>query len=136
MIKIIKKTGKLDGYIKEGNKRVMAEKKYYGEFLNVGFLESNGCIDALLTEFNVFLKHDHPVKRYQIIDLKEWFNGSNGTLLDTLRAYAQANHLELSDLIGTSGELTVITEKDENDQEASVITEYIPEFDEEMVVCA
>ena len=136
MIKIIKKTKKLDGYIQEANKRVMPKEKYYGEFLNVGFLESNGCIDALLTEFNVFLKHDHRVRKYQIIDLREWFNGSNGTLLDALRAYAQANHLELSDMIGTSGNLKIITEKDENNHEVSVITSYIPELDEEMVVCA
>lgn len=136
VIKIIKMTDELNKLIQDSERIFLPKYQCYAELSNFGFLEVNGCVNAVLTDFNVFLEHDIQVQKIQIVPLKEWFQTGKLNLIDSLRFYARANQIELCEMIGTVGRITVETPKGANNRDVSVITSYKPEFDEELIICA
>ncbi|MBC3898524.1 hypothetical protein GH811_02690 [Acetobacterium malicum] len=136
MIKLIKMTRDLNEAVHKSEKSRIPDGQYYGEFSNIVFVEVDGCIYAALAEFRIFLKYDQPIVNYQMIPLEEWFQSEEINFLDGLRSFARANHIGLSEMVGTIGRITVKTKKETSNREISRVTDYIPEFDEAFVISA
>ena len=135
-MKLIKRTSDLDEVVQKSEDQRIPDGKYYGELNNMVFVEVDGCIYDVLAEFSIFLKHDHPVINYQMIPLEEWFKSEEQNSLDSLRSFAKTNHIGLDEMVGTIGRITVENQKETSKREISRVTNYTPEFDEEIIVSA